>query len=71
MLFSRYRNDGLVFIRYNGGHECWNYPDKTLKRPITFQSHFKYINSRMVNSNIQTMGVGYNDFIKEIQMARN
>lgn len=37
------KQQGLKHIRNNRGHEIWDYPEKPLPRPITFQGRYKEI----------------------------
>ena len=58
---------GLVYMRTEASHEIWDRPDDALHRPIVFRSAKKEIPGFHVHTNLQTLGVDYKTFLKEIQ----
>lgn len=60
---------GLELLRTKGDHQSWNYPEKHRKllRPITFSSNRKEVAAFHVSTCLRTMGVDYDEFIKEIK----
>ena len=61
------RERGLRHIRSHGDHEIWDYPNNSkLLRPITFIGCEKEIPSFHIRTNLKTLDVSYDEFIKEI-----
>ena len=58
---------GLVYKRTEASHEIWDYPDDSLLRPITFRGAKKEIPGFHINTNLQTLGIDYKTFQKEIK----
>jgi len=57
---------GLIFKRSKGSHAIWDYPDDSLLRPVIFRPAEKEIPSYHIHTNLETMGVDYKTFEKEI-----
>jgi hypothetical protein len=65
--FKKYlKSKGLVHIRTEGGHECWDTPEDSLCRPVTIQTHFKEIPLLHIKTNLRTMNISNKEFEKEI-----
>ena len=65
--FKKYlKNKGLIYIRTEGDHEIWDYPDDTLLRPIVFIGCDKEIPAFHIRKNMLTLGISYSEFLKEI-----
>lgn len=58
---------GLVYKRTEASHEIWDYPDDSLLRPIVFRGARKDIPGFHIHTNLETLGVDYKTFQKEIQ----
>ena len=58
---------GLQYKRTEASHEIWDYPDDSLLRPVTFRGAKKEIPPCHIFTNLQTLGVDYKTFEKEIQ----
>lgn len=58
---------GLVHIRTEASHEIWDFPDDSLMRPVVFRGTKKEIPSFHIQTNLQTLGVDYKTFQKELQ----
>ncbi len=54
-------------MRTEASHEIWDMPDDALHRPVVFRSAKKEIPGFHVHTNLQTLGVDYKTFLKEIQ----
>lgn len=57
---------GLVRIRIKASHHIWDYPDKSLLRPVVFQGELKEIPGFHIDKCLKTLGVSYAVFMKEI-----
>jgi uncharacterized protein YllA (UPF0747 family) len=58
---------GLKHIRNQGDHEIWDFPkDSQLLRPITIVGCEKEIPALHIQTNLKTLNISYEDFIKEI-----
>ncbi len=53
---------GLVRVRSKGGHEIWDYPDDSLPRPVTLQTHIKDVPEHIIKNNLRTIGCSYQEF---------
>lgn len=61
---------GLEYKRTKGSHDVWDYPegsDKLILQPVIFRGAKKEIPGCHIHTNLQTLGVTYEDFIKEIK----
>jgi hypothetical protein len=58
---------GLVYKRTTASHEIWDYPDSPLERPVTFRGAEKEVPGCHINTNLNTLGIDYKTFQKEIQ----
>jgi predicted RNA binding protein YcfA (HicA-like mRNA interferase family) len=61
------KSHGLVYIRTEASHEIWDYPDDSLLRPVVFRASKKDIPGFHIYTNLQTLGIDYKTFQKEIQ----
>jgi len=58
---------GLVHKRTEGGHEMWDYPDDSLERPVTLQTHEKEVPRLHIKTNLKTIGMDIKEFEKIIK----
>jgi len=58
------KQQGLKHIRNNRGHEIWDYPENPLPRPITFQGRYKEIPLTHIHTNLRTLGISHEEFVK-------
>lgn len=58
---------GLEYKRTEGSHEVWDYPDDSLLRPVVFRGAKKEIPGCHIHTNLQTLGIDYKTFSKQIQ----
>jgi predicted RNA binding protein YcfA (HicA-like mRNA interferase family) len=58
---------GLVYKRTKGSHDVWDFPDDSLLRPVVFRSKDKEIPGCHIHTNLDTLGIDYKDFQKEIE----
>ncbi|HRN72625.1 MAG TPA: hypothetical protein PLM81_05830 [Ginsengibacter sp.] len=58
---------GLEYKRTEASHEVWDYPDDSLLRPVIFRGAKKEVPGFHIYTNLQTLGVDYKTFQKEIQ----
>ncbi len=58
---------GLVYKRTTASHEIWDYPDDSLWRPVTFRGAKNEIPGTHIHTNLQTLGITYAEFEKEIK----
>jgi predicted RNA binding protein YcfA (HicA-like mRNA interferase family) len=66
-LFEKWlKKRGLVYKRTKGSHDVWDYPDDSLLRPIVFRGAKPEIPGCHIHTNLDTLGVEYKDFLKEI-----
>jgi hypothetical protein len=62
-----FKQRGLKQIRNHGDHEIWDFPkDSQLLRPITIVGYEKEIPAFHIQTNLKTLNISYEDFIKEI-----
>lgn len=64
---KRLRSRGLVYIRTEASREIWDFPDDSLLRPVVFRGAKKEIPGSHIHTNLQTLGIEYKVFQKEIQ----
>jgi hypothetical protein len=65
--FKKYlKSKGLKHLRDKGDHEIWDNPDEPLIRPVTFIGCDKEIPSLHIKTNLETLGISYDEFEKEI-----
>jgi predicted RNA binding protein YcfA (HicA-like mRNA interferase family) len=65
--FRKYlKSKGLFLVRTAGGHEIWDNKNKSLRRPIIFQAHFKEIPIFHIKTNLKTLGISLTDFESDI-----
>jgi hypothetical protein len=60
---------GLVYVRTHASHEVWDYPDdstKSILQPVIFRGAKKEIPGCHIHTNLQTLGIKYEEFIKEL-----
>lgn len=60
---------GLVgYGRKAGSHERFDYPepDRKLLRPVTVDHHYSEVPSLHVQTNLMTLGITYEQFLKEL-----
>ncbi len=53
---------GLVCVRTKGGHEAWSKDGMT--RPVIFQTHVDPIPEFIIRSNLRTLGISREEFIR-------
>lgn len=58
---------GLVYIRTHASHEIWDYPNDSLIRPVIFRGAKKETPGFHIQTNLETLGIDYKTFQKEIQ----
>lgn len=58
---------GLQYKRTEGSHEIWDYPDDSLLRPVIFRGSKKEIPGCHIHTNLQTLGIAYKTFQRQIQ----
>ena len=56
---------GCKYIKTEGGHEKWSRKD--LRRPIIFQTHINPVPERIIKSNLRTLEMSRNEFLKCIE----
>ncbi len=61
------KKKGLVYKRTEDSHDIWDYKDNSLLRPVTFRGAYKEIPPMHIQTNLQTLGVDYKTFEKEIK----
>ena len=62
---------GIVYIRKESSHHIYDYPKgsgKSLDRPVVIRPKYKDIPPCHIHTNLQTIGVDYKTFQKEIQL---
>jgi hypothetical protein len=59
---------GLICKRRTASHDVWNYPDgqEQLWRPVIFRGAQKEIPGFHIHTNLITLNVDYDTFLKEI-----
>ena len=67
-LFIRFlKSRGLVLHRTEGDHEIWDMESgPKLSRPVVFISCEKEVPPMHLSTNLRTLGMTYNDFVKAI-----
>lgn len=58
------KSKGLKHVRNNRGHELWDYPNKSLRRPITIQGRYKDMPLTHIHTNLKTLKIDKKDFEK-------
>ncbi|MEO8149778.1 MAG: hypothetical protein ABI723_19215 [Bacteroidia bacterium] len=63
------KSKGLEYQRTKGSHESWNNPkgNNPYSRPIIFRTKDKEIPLPHIKTNLDTMGIDVDDFLKEIE----
>ena len=56
---------GCKYIKTEGGHEKWSRKD--LRRPVIFQTHINPVPERIIKSNLRTLEMSRNEFLKYIE----
>ena len=56
---------GCKYIKTEGGHEKWSRKD--LRRPVIFQTHINPVPERIIKSNLRTLEMNRNGFLKYIE----
>jgi hypothetical protein len=60
---------GLVgYGRKSGSHERFDYPEpeRKLLRPVTVDHHYSEVPSLHIQTNLMTLGITYEQFLKEL-----
>jgi len=56
---------GLDKKRTKGGHEAWMKPG--MSRPVIFQTHVDPVPEMVIKSNLRTLGISKEDFLKMLE----
>lgn len=64
--FKRFlESHGLKLKRKSGSHEMWNRDTNPFDRPVVIRSKDKNIPIIIIKSNLKTMGISIEQFLKE------
>lgn len=61
------KSRGLVQLRTKGSHEVWDNPTSPYIRPVVFRQTKKDIPGMHIQTCLNTMGVTYQEFEKELK----
>lgn len=59
--------EGLIIIRTESSHEIWDYPDRSLLRPITIDKNYSDVPLLHIHTNLKTLGINKADFEKKLK----